>query len=130
MTSLRPLAGPVLLAAATVTTWYAWLGHDTRYRLDAAGHVSGPYTAAQVGGCVLTLLVLLVAAVLLRVHPPAAAAAMTVAFTAAWTAQAAASDESGLYVVGAVLVLGGMTAGTVAVALLTRALRRRRPAPR
>ena len=130
MTALRSLAGAAVLAVATVVTWYAWLGHDTRYRVDAAGVTSGPYTGAQVAGCVLTLAALLVAAVVLRVHPLGAAAAMTVAFTAAWTAQAAARDDTGLFAVGAVLVLAGMAAGTTVVALVTRALHRPRPALR
>ena len=73
----------------------------------------------------LTLAVLLVTAVLLRVPALPAAAVMTVAFTAAWTAQAAATDETGLFVVGAILVLVGMTAGTTVVALRRRP---RRPA--
>ena len=130
MTALRTLAGAVLLAGATVVTWYAWLGHDTGYQVDAAGNQSGPYTTAQVAGCVLTLVALLVTAVLLRVRPLVAAAAATVAFTAAWTADAAASDDSGLFLVGAVLVFAGMAAGSTVVALLTRAARRPRPARR
>jgi hypothetical protein len=127
---MRSLVGAVVLAGATVFTWWAWLGRDTEYQIDANGVASGPYTAGQVAGCVLTLAVLLVAAVLLRVHPIAAAAAMTVAFTAAWTAQAAATDETGLFGVGAVLVFAGMAAGTSVVATLVAAARRRRPAVR
>jgi hypothetical protein len=130
MTALRSLLGAALLAVATVVTWYAWLGHDTEYHLDEAGNPAGPYTTMQVAGCVLTLVVLLVGAVLLRVHPLVAAAAMTLAFTVAWTAHAAAADETGLFLVGTVLVLGGMAVGTTVVALIARALRRPRPAVR
>jgi uncharacterized protein YqgC (DUF456 family) len=90
------------------------------------GVQSGPYTTAQVAGAVLTLAALLIVAVLLRVPALPAAAVMTVAFTAAWTARAAGEDETGLYLVGAILVLAGMTAGTTVVALLTALLRRRR----
>jgi hypothetical protein len=129
MTALRSLAGAVLLAAATVATWYAWLGRDTEYQVDAAGQASGPYTTAQVAGCVLTLAALLVAAVLLRVHPLVAAATMTVAFTAAWTVPAA-EDETGLFLVGAILVFVGMAAGSTVVALVAGRLRRSRPAVR
>ena len=126
MTSMaRALTGAVLLAAATVATWWLWLGRDTGYQVDADGHQTGPYTTAQVAGCVLTLLALLVAAVLLRVPGPVAGAVMTVAFTAAWTAQAAATDETGLFLVGAILVFAGMAAGTSLVALLTGRLRAR-----
>lgn len=130
MTALRSLLGAALLAVAPVVTWYAWLGHDTEYYLDEAGNQAGPYTTMQVAGCVLTLVALLVAAVLLRVHPLVAAAAMTLAFTVAWTAHAAAEDETGLFLVGTILVFFGMAAGTTVVALIARALRRPRPAMR
>jgi hypothetical protein len=123
----RATAGLLALAAATVFAWWAWLGRDTTMQLDPeTGNYSGPYTTAQVAGAVLTLAVLLVAAVLLGVPALPAAAVMTVAFTAAWTAQAAGEDETGLYLVGTILVLGGMAAGTTVVALLTATLRRRR----
>ncbi len=122
----RTAAGLLGLAAGTVFAWWAWLGRDTEMQLDpATGDYSGPYTTAQVAGLVLTLVALLVAAVLLRVPALPAAAVMTVAFTAAWTAQAAATDDSGLYLVGTILVLAGMTAGTAVVALLTSAVRGR-----
>ena len=117
----------LILAAATVLSWWAWLGRDTTKTLDpATGNYSGPYTTAQVAGAVLTLAALLIAAVLLRVPALPAAAVMTIAFTAAWTVQAAGEDESGLYLVGAILVLAGMTAGTAVVASLTALLRRER----
>jgi hypothetical protein len=122
---LRALAGAVALAAASVLSWWAWLGRDTTYQVDASGHESGPYTVAQVAGCVLTLAVLLVTAVMLAVPWLVAATAMTVSFTAAWTVQAGASDETGLFLVGAILVLAGMAAGTASVAFFTAALRRR-----
>ena len=122
---LRALSGLLALAAATVFTWWAWLGRDTTRTLDPeTGTSSGPYTTAQVAGAVLTLAALLIAAVLLRAPALPAAAVMTVAFTAAWTAQAAGEDETGLYLVGTFLVLAGMTAGTTVVALITARLRR------
>jgi hypothetical protein len=121
----RALSGLLALAAATVLSWWAWLGRDTTKTLDPeTGNYSGPYTTAQVAGVVLTLAALLVVAVLLRVPALPAAAVMTVAFTAAWTVQAAGEDETGLYLVGTFLVLAGMTAGTTVVALITARLRR------
>jgi hypothetical protein len=128
---LRATAGLFALAAATVFTWWIWLGRDTEMQLDpATGVYSGPYTTGQVAGTVLTLAALLVAAVLLRVPALPAAAVMTVAFTAAWTAQAS-DDETGLFLVGTILVLFGMAVGTTVVALGTAGLRRlRRPATR
>lgn len=122
--ALRSLVGAVVLAAATVLTWYLWLGRDTEYQIDANGVASGPYTTGQVAGCVLTLLVLLVAAVLLGVRPLIAAATMTLAFTITWTSWAA-DDETGLFLVGAIMVFVGCALGTTAVALLTHAVRRR-----
>ena len=124
--AVRSLIGAVVLAAATVLTWWLWLGRDTEYQVDANGVESGPYTTGQVAGCVLTLLVLLVAAVLLGVRPLIAAAAMTIAFTVAWTAQAS-SDETGLFMVGAIMVFVGSAVGTSVVAFATGALRRRGP---
>ena len=121
----RSLSGLLAVAAATVLSWWAWLGRDATKTLDpGTGNYSGPYTTAQVAGAVLTLAALLVVAVLLRVPALPAAAVMTVAFTAAWTAQAAGEDETGLYLVGTFLVLAGMTAGTTVVALITARLRR------
>jgi hypothetical protein len=67
-----------------------------------------------------------VAAVLLGVRPLIAAAAMTIAFTVAWTAQAS-SDETGLFMVGAIMVFVGSAVGTSVVAVATGALRRRGP---
>lgn len=128
--TFRAAAGLFGLAAATVFTWWAWLGRDTTRTLDpVTGDYSGPYTTAQVAGAGLTLIALLVAAVLSRVPALPAAAVMTVAFTVAWAVQAAGQDETGLYMVGATLLLAGMAAGTTVVALLTSGLRRhRRPA--
>jgi len=54
-TLFRTTAGLFALAAATVFTWWAWLGRDTTVTLDpATGDYSGPYTTAQVAGAVLT----------------------------------------------------------------------------
>lgn len=126
----RTAAGLFALAAATVLTWAAWLGHERPRTVDpATGTSADPYSAGQVAGAGLTLIVLLVLAVLVRVPPVPAAAVMTVAFTAAWSVHAAARDETGLYAVGAVLVFAGLAAGTAVVALATvrlAGIRRRR----
>jgi hypothetical protein len=126
----RVLPAALLLAAATVGTWAAWLSWQTGYRTDPVTEtVSGPYSAWQVAGCVVTLAVL--AGVAGRqLHPLLVAPVMATAFTAAWAVPAAAEDESGLWLVGAVLVFAGTAAGTTAVAwggrLLGRGRRRRR----
>ncbi|MEV1159926.1 hypothetical protein AB0J27_31455 [Micromonospora chokoriensis] len=121
----RALLGVLFLAAATVGTWLLWLGWDNEYTVDAeTGATSGPYEAWQVIGCVLTL-VLLAALAGTRLSPWLVVPVMTVAFTAAWTWRAASTDDSGLWAVGAVLVLVGTAAGSTAVSLAARRVGRR-----
>ncbi|MEV7629700.1 hypothetical protein [Actinoplanes sp. NPDC089786] len=117
--SSKGVAGAVALAVATVVAWWGWLGHDRSYQVDANGNQQGPYTTAQVAFCVLTIAVLLALAVrFLDVHPLPATAATTVAFTAAWTIDAASQDGSGLFLIGGVLVLIGCAVGSAVVAFL------------
>ncbi|WFE99728.1 hypothetical protein [Micromonospora sp. WMMD964] len=119
------LLGVLFLAAATVGTWLLWLGWDDEYTVDAeTGATSGPYAPWQVIGCVLTL-VLLAALAARRLSPWLVVPVMTVSFTAAWTWRAASADDSGLWAVGAVLVLVGTAAGSTAVSLAARRLGRR-----
>ncbi|MEV4119982.1 hypothetical protein [Micromonospora sp. NPDC049645] len=121
----RALLGVLFLAAATVGTWLLWLGWDDEYTVDAqTGASSGPYEAWQVIGCVLTL-VLLAALAGTRLSPWLAAAVMTVAFTAVWSWRAASTDDSGLWVVGGILVLVGMAVGSALVSLAGRRVGRR-----
>ncbi|MFI1194264.1 hypothetical protein ACH4T9_13535 [Micromonospora sp. NPDC020750] len=126
-TRTRALLGGLVLAVATVAVWWAWIGWDTEYTVDpVTDSVSGPYDVWQVVGCVLSLAV--VAAVGGWVLSPwLVAPVMTVAFTVAWAWRAATSDDSGLWAVGAVLVLLGMAAGTTAVSAGVRLFRRHRP---
>jgi hypothetical protein len=104
--------GGLVVAALSAGAWFAWMGGDA------------PYEIWQVSGCVGSLLVVLIAALLLRVRWYVAAPAMTVAFTAAWTATASAADDTGLFGVGALLVLAGTAAGTAVVSLIVAVLRR------
>ncbi|MGW5669184.1 hypothetical protein [Micromonospora sp. NPDC003776] len=121
---LSPLGG-LLLAAATVGTWFAWLSWNTGYRIDPeTGARSGPYAVWQVAGCVLTLAVV-AAAGGWWLSPWLVAPVMTVAFTVPWAVQAASIDGSGLWVVGATLVLIGTAAGSGVVSLGTHLLHRR-----
>lgn len=110
--SNRTPSAVVAVAAAAVAVYAAWLGR---------AHV---YTPGQVAGCGVSLLVLLVVALLLRVPPLAAAGAVTVGFTAAWTAHAAAYDSTGLYLVGAVMVFAGLAAGSALTVAVVAGLRR------
>ena len=122
----RQVVGGLAVAVLSAALWFAWMGWDTEYDVDPVTQVSsGPYQAWQVLGCGVTLLLLLVGALLLRVTPLVACAAMTVAFTAAWTTTAASQDDTGLFVVGAVLVLLGLAAATAVVALVTTRVRSR-----
>jgi hypothetical protein len=116
--------GVVLVAAASAVSWFAWMGWDRGYQLDrATGKWSGPYEAWQVLGCAASLLVLLVAALSAGVRPLPASAALTLAFTAAWTVQAAGSDETGLYTVGMLMLLVGLAVATTVVSAVTLLLR-------
>ena len=118
------------LAAASLASWWLWLGLVKRYETDpVTGTTTGPYQPAQVVGCVLTLLVVAVAGGLLT-RPWLVVVAMTVPFTVAWSVDAAAHDDSGLWAVGAVLVGAGTAIGTAVCAgaarLVRTALRRGR----
>jgi hypothetical protein len=117
--------GVLAVAALSALMWYAWFAWDSQYQVDPVTQVgSGPYEGWQVIGCALSLLVLLVGALLAGVRPLLACAALTLGFTAAWTATAASQDETGLYGVGMILLLGGLTAATTVVSLVTLGLRR------
>ncbi|MEU7851326.1 hypothetical protein AB0B74_23845 [Micromonospora parva] len=121
----RALLGVLFLAAATVGAWLLWLGWDDEYTVDSqTGATSGPYDPWQVIGCVLTL-VLLAALAGTRLSPWLVAPVMTVAFTTVWSWRAASTDDSGLWVVGGILVLVGMAAGSTLVSLAGRRIGRR-----
>jgi hypothetical protein len=123
-TTNRSVFTVLALALCTVAVWWAWLGHDTEKQLDPVTlSETGPYSTAQVIACVLSL-GLLAAVGGLLVRPWLVMATMTVAFTAAWTVQAAATDDSGLWLVGAVLVAGGTAAGTMLVSTVAHATRK------
>ncbi|MCC2336423.1 hypothetical protein [Cellulomonas wangsupingiae] len=126
----RTAAGPgraaaryALVAVLTAACWLAWLGWDTQYRTDpVTGDVTGPYEAWQVVGCVVSLLAVTVLAVR-ALGGLRAVATVAVTFTAAWVATQAPRDESGLWLVGALLVLLGTAAGAGVVALVAGARR-------
>jgi hypothetical protein len=105
----------------------AWLGWDHEYQTDPVTQaVSGPYEAWQVIGCVLTLLAVGLAAGV-RLGPLVPLAAMPLPFTVAWSVDAAAKDSSGLWAVGAVMILFGSILGSGVIALLAAGLRSHRP---
>jgi hypothetical protein len=129
---LTELVGAFAVAAATAATWWAWLGWDDEYQTDpVTGQATGPYEAWQVAGCVLCLLAIAVVGAL-TLRPWLAPAVLTVTFTGVWSWHAGATDSSGLWLVGAVLVFGGLAWGSTLVSTAAwagrRLLRRRRTA--
>ena len=116
--------GIAAVAALSALSWVGWMGWDHEYQLDpATGLQSGPYETWQVAGCGLSLLVLLVGALLAGVRPLPASATLTVAFTAAWTVQAASADSTGMFGVGMVMLLVGLSVATAMVSVVALWLR-------
>jgi hypothetical protein len=128
---MRTALGMLALAGSTAAAWWFWLGRDTEYQIDpVTGIASGPYEAWQVVGCVLTLAVLAFAAGLV-LRPWTVVPTMAASFTIAWATEAS-QDETGLWLVGAIMVLVGMTLGSALLSglawLASTVLRRRRGA--
>lgn len=114
-----------IIVTLTTATWWT-LGRDTTRDVDpATGAVTGPYEAPQVIACVVVLVALVVIGALL-LPGWLAVLAVGLPFTAAWTVQASSTDDSGLWAVGAVLVLVGTLVGGTIVTAVTRALVRNR----
>jgi hypothetical protein len=107
--------GALAVVAGTLVTWWLWLGRDSTYYVDpATGYAAGPYTGPQVAGCVLSL-VAIGAVGAWFMWPWLTALALTSTFTVAWTVHAAQNDDSGLFAVGAVFLLFGLTLGSTVV---------------
>ncbi|WP_406318887.1 hypothetical protein OHA77_16165 [Streptosporangium sp. NBC_01639] len=123
-TGLASAAGTAgLLAVATLANYLAWLGWDRQKDVLPDGSTTGPYQPWQVAGVALGLGVLAAVAGWRR-HPVIGAAAVSLTMTVCWSVAAATSDDSGLWAVGALLVLAGTSLGTGAVAALTARFRR------
>jgi hypothetical protein len=119
------LTGAVLVAVLTAAAWFGWLGWDHEYQIDpVTQHATGPYEAWQVVGCVLSLLAIALAAGV-AVHPVVPLAVMPLTFTVVWSLDAAPRDDTGLWAVGAVMLLVGMLLGASVVAGVTVPLRDR-----
>lgn len=127
--SLRSVAVLLSVTAASILTWFAWLSWDTGYRTLPDGSVEGPYTPMQVVACATTLALVVVAGCLaVRCAPAlgtAVVACATGGFSFAWARDAAASDDTGLWIVGLLLLVGGCVLGLGVVALLTWQVRAR-----
>ncbi|WP_111765664.1 hypothetical protein [Nakamurella deserti] len=120
-TDRRRLLG-LLLVAATVLTWWVFLGRDTTYQRDPdSGVTSGPYEQPQILACAAVLALLAIGAGW-WLRRTAIVVLVTGAFTLAWSAEAS-SDETGLWLVGAIGVLVGCGAGMVLATWLGDGLR-------
>jgi hypothetical protein len=123
------LVGVLGVAILSALSWFGWMGWDSEYQV-VDGVASGPYEAWQVVGCALTLLAVFVGALLAGVRALFAAPALVLAFTTSWTVQAAREDVTGMYGVGTVALLIGLTAGTALVSAVVVPLRAARLARR
>lgn len=93
--------------------WFAWMGWDQEYQVDPmTGLESGPYEAWQVIGCGITLLAVAVPASWGRHWK---AVLLPPSFALAWSVTAAAQDMTGLWRVGAIMVLIGSSVGTAVI---------------
>ncbi|MBI9113651.1 hypothetical protein [Sanguibacter suaedae] len=116
-----PWAVPLGVFVLSAVTWFGWFAHK-EYVISPEGNQSGPYATWQAVGAVATLAVLaLVAAYLLR--PRLVAACVASGFTTGFAVEGLRSDESGLWIVGAGLVLVGTFSGA---AFLASTVARRR----
>ncbi len=109
--------------------WFAWLGWDHEY-YQVDGVAQGPYRAWQVLGCALSISA---AAVLAYLCVPSVwaifllTAAADVGFAFPWALNAASTDESGLWVVGLMLLLVASGIGLLVLLTITAVAAARRP---
>lgn len=116
------VSGCVLLGAAI---WGAWLGWDTSYyEIPGQSGLHGPYTPAQVAACAATVGLVTALLVTARVNPVIAAGGVSAGFWTSWTINAAVLDDSGLFVIGAVLLAFGLVIGTAVAAAIGYLARR------
>ncbi|GAA4104594.1 hypothetical protein [Actinomadura miaoliensis] len=118
----RALAATLLVMVLSMADWAAWLGWDQHMDELPDGSVRGPYEAWQVIGLVGVLLVIGVV-VARRVSAVAAVLGATLGMTAA-AAYDWSDDASGLWVIGAGLVMLGTFVVSLFVAVLARFVRR------
>ena len=124
--SLARLGSAALaLAVLAAAMWLAWLGWDDDY-YEVDGVQRGPYRAWQVVGCGLSICVAAVLALIwARRGAVLLAAAASVGFAVPWGVHAASTDDSGLWVVGLVMVLVGAFVGLVVLLTVVQLVRRR-----
>ncbi|GAA1151192.1 CPBP family intramembrane glutamic endopeptidase [Nesterenkonia lutea] len=130
--NLQLVSWMVLVILGSAGAWFAWMGWDQSYWTDPVTELQhGPYRAWQVVGCTLTLVVIAVSASRGRHWPTVLL--LPPAFTLAWVGTTVSQDTTGLWMIGALLVLCGSAAATLLVLALVRGIpamltRRRRAA--
>lgn len=127
----RILGATAALALFSAAMWFAWLGWDHEYYV-VDGHAQGPYRPWQVVGCGVSVVIASVLAYgavrrIWAIVPLAAAG--TFGFALPWSWDAASTDESGLWVVGLIFLLGGAGAGLLVVLAIASAFLRPRSVP-
>jgi hypothetical protein len=119
----RVWVAALALALFTAAMWFAWLGWDHEYYL-VDGVAQGPYRAWQVIGCGVTIVTATVAASLWAPRASSivvlAGAAVT-GFAVPWVFDAS-SDDTGMWVVGLMLLAVGGGLGLGLVLLVTDVL--------
>ena len=111
------------LALFAAAMWFAWLGWDHEYYL-VDGVAQGPYRAWQVIGCGVAIVTATVAAYLWVPRAGAVfvlAGAAAVGFAVPW-AYDASSDDTGLWLVGLIMLAVGGCLGLTVVLLVTDVL--------
>ncbi len=109
----RQWASVVLIALLSAGLWVGWFAWDTEYQFDpSTGEMAGPYAIWQ--GVGASLCGIVVAGFAYRLLPfGVAVLVLPASFTLAWIGTAAVGDETGLWMVGAILVALGTTLGAV-----------------
>ena len=116
-------SGSLLAVVLGALTWAACLGWDRAAPYDTATHsVQGPYLTLQAVGRGLTVLVL-TAVLAARWGAVVAAVGVSLGFWVGWTVDAATQDDSGLFVIGAMMLAFGLAAGTALAAALGAGVR-------
>lgn len=102
----------VLISLLSAGLWFGWFGWDAEYQYDAdTGARTGPYEMWQGVGAFLCAIVVVALAYRL-LHFAVAVLVIPASFTLAWISTASATDESGLWGIGAILVAVGTAFGT------------------
>ncbi|MEV0754358.1 hypothetical protein [Streptosporangium sp. NPDC050280] len=107
----------VALAVASALNYLLWLGWDRERVVEPDGSLSGPYEAWQVVGLVAGLGILAVLAGRLGL-PRIGTLGVAGVMWLCWSIDAAMSDDGGLWVVGAVMLLPAVLLGVGLVAFL------------